>query len=326
MSTTPSTILVTGATGSIGRALVDRLTRPDVAAAAADAAHPYAVRVLARRPDQVTAFAERGIDAALGSLDDVASLERAMQGCDQVFLLAPVTPDMEQLARQGIDAARSAGVRHVVKVSASDARTDSPVPWAAAHARTDEHLRISGLEHTVLRATAFMSNLLDLSPALRRGLLPGTSGAGATTWIAPEDVAVAAATVLTTPSRQGGAREAGAMHLLTATPSLSFPEVAEQLTPALGRRVRYVHLPRPFMYLATRLGGSSHWEARGLVRQFADVVRHTADGVGDYSTALAELMGEEPTSIADYARAHLADLAPTHARRRSTLVPGTSSH
>lgn len=293
--TPPGRVLVTGATGAVGGALVDELGRREVA-----------FRVLCRRPDQVADFRAHGVDAALGSLDDEQSLVSALRGCDQLFLLAPVSPDMEALTRRAIDAAVAAGVRHVAKVSASDARPDSPVPWAAAHARTDAHLARSGLARTELAATCFTSNLLQLAAPVRRGFLPGTSGRGATTWITPEDLAAAAARVLTDPAVAGGAGADARRYLLTGTRPLSFPEVAAQLSEVLGRRVRYVHLPGPLMYVATRLGGSSAWEAHGLVAQFAQVVRHGRDGVGVFSDELAGLLDREPTSVADYVRAHAA--------------------
>jgi uncharacterized protein YbjT (DUF2867 family) len=289
-----SRILVTGATGSIGEDLVRML---------ADAGAPF--RVMCHRPEQVAAFTARGVDATAGDFTDAGSLRAALDGCDQLFLLPPVTPDLDAHARAAVDAASAAGVRHVVKVTASDADPGSPVPWAAAHARADRHLRDSDLAWTLLRATAFMDNLAQTAPLVRRGLLPGTSRDGATTWVATTDIAAAAARVLLDPTTQGGAAEQGRDHLLTGTEPLSYPDVARVMSAELGHRVRYLHLPRPLMYLGLRAGGQSAWLARGLVRQFGQIVRHGRDGVLDHSTDLADLLGRSPTDMATYVRAHL---------------------
>jgi uncharacterized protein YbjT (DUF2867 family) len=289
-----SRILVTGATGTIGADLVRRL---------ADAGAPF--RVMCRRPEQAADFGARGIDAVVGDFTDPDSLRAAVAGCEQLFLLPPVTPDLDLHAQATIEAARATGVRHVVKVSASDARLSSPVPWAAAHARADRHLADSGLAWTLLRATAFMDNLAQTAPLVRHGLLPGTSRDGATTWVATSDIAAAAARVLLDPTTHGGTGEDGRDYLLTGTAPLSYPAIAEVMTAELGHRVRYLHLPRPLMYLGLRAGGQSAWLARGLVAQFGQTVRHGRDGVLDHSTDLADLLGRPPIDMTTYVRTHL---------------------
>jgi uncharacterized protein YbjT (DUF2867 family) len=292
------TTLVTGATGEIGSTLTRLLT---------EAGAPF--RVMARRPEQIDRLAARGVDAVRGDFTDPASIRAALSGCEQLFLLPPATPDMYAQTRQAIDAARETGVRHILKVSASDANPHSSVPWAADHARSDAYLRQSGVAWTLLRPTCFMSNLLPMAPVIRRGLLPGTSGHGATSWVAGADIAAAALRVLQDPTTQGTAHDGGRSHLLSGTQAMSFPDVADVLTDELGRRVRYLHLPGPLMYLGLRAGGSSHWQARGLVHQFADVVRHGRDGVREHSPELADLIGRPPTDLASFVRDHLDTLA-----------------
>ncbi|SDD28398.1 SDR family oxidoreductase [Auraticoccus monumenti] len=286
-------VLVTGATGDVGQTLTQLLRDAGVA-----------FRVMCRRPQQVDEFAARGVEAVRGDLSDSGSLREAMAGCDQLFLLPPPTPALREQAEGAVDAAREAGVRHVVKVSASDADEHSSVPWAADHARSDAHLQDSGLAWTLLKPASFMTNLLPTAPLIRRGILPGTSGRGATSWIASRDVAEAAARVLRDPPTHGGAGRDGRSYLLTGTEPTSFPQVAGILGDELGRRVRYLHLPGPVMYLGLRAGGASHWQARGLVNQFARVVRGGLDGVRTTSPDLADLIGRPATDLATYVRDH----------------------
>lgn len=295
---TPTRTLVTGATGDVGRHLVAELGARGV---------PF--RVLCRRPDQVRAFTERGVEAVLGSFEDAATLREAMGGVDQLFLNTAAGPRQYRHNRDAIDAAVAAGVRHVVKVSASDANPRSAIPWARDHALADEHLRRSGLAWTRLQPGAFTKNLLVEAGAIRRGWLPQTSGHGATAWIDVADVAAVAARVLTDPAAQGGIGERGRVYRLTGDRPLSYPEVAAVLTATLGHRVRYVHVPAPAFYGVLRATGVPAWQARGLVHQFVDVVRRGADDGRLCTSDVPDLLGRPATTVADFAEAHRAELS-----------------
>lgn len=294
---TDSKTLVTGATGDIGGTLV-RLLK--------DSGHPF--RVMCRRPDQVEAFAADGVEAVHGDFADPASVRQALEACDQLFLLPPFTAQMVEQTTAAIDAAREADVGHVVKISAADANPDSPVPWAADHGRVDTYLRASGLSWTLLRPSCFFNLLAVMAPAIRRGLLPGMSGHGATTFIDSPDIAAAAARVLTDPSTQGGLGDQGRDYLLTGTQPLSLPQAAEILTAELGHRVRYLPVPAPLVYLAARAKGVPVREARGIVNQFAVVVRRGLDNVRVHSTDLEHLIGRPPTDMSTYVRTHRTEL------------------
>ncbi|WP_432497740.1 SDR family oxidoreductase [Kineococcus gypseus] len=295
----PERVLVTGATGDIGTALVAELTARGV---------PF--RVLCRRTAQVRAFTERGVEAALGSFEDADSLGEALRGCEQLFLNTPPGPEQFRQNRDAIDAAVAAGVGHVVKVSTSDANPRSAIPWARDHALADEHLRRSGLAWTRLQPGAFTKNLLVEAAAIRRGWLPQTSGHGATAWVDVLDIAAVAARVLTDPGVRGGSGEDGRSYVLTGDRPLSYPEVAGILTATLGHRVRYAHVPAPVFYGVLRASGLPAWQAQGLVRQFVDVVRRGADDGRLCTSDVPDLLGRPATSIADFARAHRAELSP----------------
>ncbi|MEW1956306.1 NAD(P)H-binding protein [Kineococcus sp. NPDC059986] len=295
----PHRVLVTGATGAIGRSLLHELT-----------ATGTSLRVTGRRPEQVRAFTERGLDAVPADLDDPASLRTAMADCDVLFLNTPPGPRQFRQNRDAVDAAAAAGVEHVVKVSASDANPRSAIPWARDHALADAHLARSGLTWTRLEPGAFFTNLLVEAAAIRRGWLPQTSGHGATAWIDVPDIAAVAARVLTDPGTRGGAGGEGRAYRLTGEVPLSYPEVADGLSSALGHRVRYVHVPAPVFHAVLRASGVPAWQARGLVHQFVDVVRRGADDGRRCTTAVPDLLGRPARTVADFARDHRAALSP----------------
>ncbi|MCL1500896.1 NAD(P)H-binding protein [Xanthomonas nasturtii] len=142
-------MLVSGATGGIGGELC-RLLK--------EAGTPF--RAMCRKQQQVDDLRRKGIDAVLGDFDTPDRLQRAMQGCDTLFLITPPTPGQVAQETAAIDAAKRAGIGRIVKVSASDCNVRSPVPWAKSHALIDHHLRASGIAWTILKPTAYMQNFL----------------------------------------------------------------------------------------------------------------------------------------------------------------------
>lgn len=282
-------VLVTGASGSVGREVVDALVAAGVP-----------VRAISRNPKTVAAWEARGIEAVTGSLDDLGV---ALEGCEAMFLLSPATPDQYGQDRTAIDAAAAAGIAHVVKLSSGDAETDSPIWWARSHAYSDAHLQASGMAWTLLKPSAFYPNLLANASTIRRGLLPHTSGAGTTGWIDVADIAACAAAVLT-----GGTEHHGATHVLTGPEALSYPDLALRLASVLAREVRPVFLPAPLYRAALRAGGVDAWTAGNLVAQFADVVRSGRHDPG-LTTTVADLTGRAPAPVTDWIWRHRSAFA-----------------
>jgi uncharacterized protein YbjT (DUF2867 family) len=151
-------ILVAGATGRLGGAIVDRLIEGG-----------EQVRVLVRPESSHAPLAVQGAEPAFGDLKDAASLDAACRGCSQVITTANSArrggvDNVESVDRDGtrrlIDAAVKAGVRHVVYTSVLGADPASPIPFLAAKAQTEAHLRASGLSWTILAPNAFMESWL----------------------------------------------------------------------------------------------------------------------------------------------------------------------
>lgn len=286
-------ILVTGATGGIGRQVVRQLHESGASVVA-----------LCRRPAQVEDHQRRGLRAALGDLTDPASLEGAMRGIRTVFLLTLADRQQAAYGRNAVQAAQRAGVERVVHLSTADANPASSVSWAAAPARTDALLRVSDLRWTSLRPSGFMQNMLELAPAIHRGFLPQTTGEGVVGWIDTADIADTAARVLVEDGHDG------LEHVLTGPELLSVGDLARTLQEVLGRRVRFVDLPAPVFRLLLRLSGADAWQADGLVRQFAGVVRHGHDGAPVLTPTVRRLTGRPPTSFRDFVFRHREDFSP----------------
>lgn len=242
-------ILLTGATGTIGSALLAQLADIDAP-----------VRAVAHSPGGRAEIERHGAEAVDGDFDQAGTLEAAMQGCDRLFLLSPPHPAQVERERNAIDAAGRAGVEHVVALSLMGASQSSPMLFAQWHAEIDDHLAGSGLGFTILRPAGFMqSHLLPVETVKADGKWYGMTGHGASGFVDAADVAAVAAHVLTSSGHEGATYE------LTGPEAISLPQAATQLSEITGREVAYVDVPVA-QFRGNLLGfGLPDWVADSLV-------------------------------------------------------------
>jgi uncharacterized protein YbjT (DUF2867 family) len=143
-----SPLLVTGASGTIGSELVQQLR--------------------ARGADFAVMSSKPGPGKVYGDFADPASLRSAFAGVHTLFLLFPLTPDSFELARNAVEAAKAAGVKHIVRSSGAGADADSPVAIARLQGRIDALIQHSGIAHTLLRPAGFMQNWATSTPPSSR--------------------------------------------------------------------------------------------------------------------------------------------------------------
>jgi uncharacterized protein YbjT (DUF2867 family) len=210
------TVVVTGATGTIGRELVPVLVARGVPVRAV-------VRYVAAARDLLPAATE----LVAADFRDPDALDRALRGGSRLFLVSN-DPALEPAV---VDAAARTGASHVVKSSAIGFG-DAPPP---GHAAVEEHLARSGLSHTVLRSNAFMQTLAGYLPRLVEpdGTFELPAGEGRTAFVDAADIAAVAAEVLLHPP------PTGTVHLVTGPEALTMADVAATLAARLARPVAY---------------------------------------------------------------------------------------
>ncbi len=278
-------ILVTGATGHVGSELVRLLAEQGAPA-----------RALVHSPDKAAPIQHLGLETALGDFEQPDTLDVAMKGCDQLFLLAPPTPRQPQQEQHVIDAARRAGVGHVVKQSVPWAGADAPVVFSRWHGQIEEDLAQSGLAYTLLRPSSFMQNfLMSAQQVADQGVLYGMFGEGRVAFIDARDVAAVAAELLTSPGHQG------ASYTLTGPEALSAVEVAERLAAATGRQVRSVDLGPDGYRQALAGAGMPGWLVDGVVEGNTMLAAGHGATVTD---EVARLTGRPPRTFAQFAADH----------------------
>ncbi|MGW0830410.1 NAD(P)H-binding protein [Streptomyces prunicolor] len=215
-------ILVTGATGNIGSALVRELH--------ACGAGP--LRGLTRDAERVT-FPD-GVEAVEGDFGEPESWERALDGVRSLFLVSRLGPDA-----QLIEAARLAGVDHVVLVSSITVQTHPHLGPAAENLAVERLLKDSGMAWTILRPTQFASNALMWAASIRAGetVRAPYAETGLPT-IHPADIASVARVALTEPGHQGRT------YALTGPAPVTARQQAEAIAAVLGRDVPFVEIGR----------------------------------------------------------------------------------
>jgi len=276
-------IAVTGATGTIGRRVVEGLI-----------ARNAAVVALVRDASRGAALEALGARVAVGAFEDPESLERAFAGADTVVLITAANANAAEQTASAIEAARRAAVRKIVRISALKADPDGPTDNTRQHGRTEEALRASGLTHVILRPHLFLQNLLASIPTIvGQGTLYFGVGAARMGMVDTRDVADAAVVAATTDRFDGSTLE------LTGPASIDYNEVAAAIGRGLGRDVAYVPVPPAAVADAVRQSGADEWSA-GIIRDYCIAY---SKGWGDFTTdAVSRVTGHAPRSIDDFVR------------------------
>ncbi|KFU75229.1 Uncharacterized conserved protein YbjT, contains NAD(P)-binding and DUF2867 domains [Amycolatopsis lurida] len=276
------TVLVTGATGTIGTTLIPALR-----------ARGVAVRAMTRDPDRSVP----GAETVVADLRGPEAVGAALKGVDAAFLNSPSAPDAASLQIRFADLARDAGVSRLVLLSQYAARADSPVRFLRWHAEVEAHVRSLGIEHTVLRPNLYLQALLAFAGTIAQGFFAAPIGEAAVSAIDTRDIADAAAAVLT------GTGHAGRTYTLTGPRAVTHGQIAQALSTATGRNVTFRDTSAD-RFAAALNGLLPRWQIDGLIEDYAHYARGEA---AEVHTAVADLTGKPARDVTDFARDHAAD-------------------
>jgi uncharacterized protein YbjT (DUF2867 family) len=281
-------ILVTGATGLNGSELVRRLSAKGIPS-----------RALVRNLAKAQPLASLPhVEVVEGDMARPDSLTAALRGVDRAMLISSSDPTMLEVQSSFIDAARRAGVKHVVKLSGIIPELDSPFRFARMHAEIEKRLEASGMAYTHLRAGEFMPSYFRQVPSIvSRGILALPMGDARIASVDIGDIAEVAITVLTTSGHEGK------IYPLTGPEALTMAEVADKLSAATGNSIRYVDVPPDEARQARLAAGFPPYLAEGLDELFAERRK------GKESTVwptIQEVFGWKPTSFDGFANRNAA--------------------
>ena len=286
------TILVTGATGTIGSAVLRLLVEAGC--------H---VRAMTRQPARIELA---GVEAVYGDFENAGSLATVLENVQAVFLATSgsASPGQHPGAaiprhdRTMISEAAKAGVRNVVKLSSFGTGIDFVPPLGNWHGPGEDALRASGMAWTLLRPVAFASNAKRWSPSIRAsGEVRSSTGAGRQAVVDPRDIAAVAVHALRSDGHDGK------VYTLTGPELLSVADQAATLARVLQRPIRVIEDTPETTRQALMAAGFDH-EAVGFMMAGIEVVRSGhAEIVSD---DVMRVTGRPPIAFDRWARDNLA--------------------
>lgn len=285
------TILVTGATGTIGSALVGSLAQSGVSA-----------RAMTRAPEKHRF--PQGIEAVRGDMSDIQSVRSALSGVSTLFLLNAVGPEELHQALTTLSLAREAGVTRVVYLSVMDAEKFVDVPHFAAKAAVETAIKRLGFSATILRANYFMQNDIDALPAIvAHKVYPMVIGSRGLSMVDVRDIVDAAAIELLRLDNRECARAVTSFNLVG-------PDV---ITADLATTIWSHELNEPVVYVGDDLAAAEQRMARSmplaiaydLCLMFAGFQAHGFAASNADLERLTKLLGRPPRTYEDFVRESL---------------------
>lgn len=283
-------IVITGATGQLGRQVVETLLERNVP--------PQEIVAAGRAVDKIADLAQRGVHVRKLDYTDAASVGKALKGASKVLLISgsEVGQRVEQ-HRTVIEAAQREGIQLVAYTSIANA-DGSEMKLAVEHQATETLLEQSGVPFVLLRNSWYLENYTDQLPGvLAQGALVGSAGNGRVSAASRADYAQAAAAVLLADD------QAGRIYELGGDKPFTMAELAAEISAAAGQHISYQDLPpREYAAMLVRVGvpegGAEILADSDLGIARGDLLVNSGD--------LSRLIGRPATSMAEAVRSAVA--------------------
>lgn len=290
------TLLVTGATGQLGKLVLDQLLASGIA--------PARIIATSRDTAKLADYIARGVQARVADFDDPASLDQAFAGADRILIIS--TDALDQPGKRlkqhlaAVAAAKKAGAKHIVYTSMPSPET-SVIPFAPDHLGTENAIKTTGIPYTILRNGWYMENLFMALPhALETGQWYSSSGEGRLAHIARGDAAKAAAAALAASTSESHT------YTLTGGELRSTDEIAALVAKATGKSLNVVHISDEALAGGLKSAGLPDF----LIPIVVSFDANTRGGHIDMVTGdVTALTGATPVTLAAFLEASKARLA-----------------
>ena len=275
-------LLITGATGNLGKSTIDFLLKE---------LQPEQLSALVRDTSKADVFTSRNVPVRQGDYDDFASLQKAFKGVDELLFISTSVTGEQRNKQHGnvVKAAKEAGVKHVYYTSIVEPSADATFSATSGHFLTEMALEESGMNHTLFRNNLY----LDLLPmicgnAADTGTLYFAAGEQRACFVLREDIAEGIARYILSGKKANEALTISSPHAYT------FYDVAVALSKAAGKPVKYVPVSTEEL--------KNSMQQAGVPAPVVEITTNMADalqqGEFDYpDTTLAKLLGREPVDL-----------------------------
>jgi uncharacterized protein YbjT (DUF2867 family) len=285
------TILVTGATGTVGSEVVKQLLsakgeRKDIKAAA--------------RSANDSTFRNLGVQALELDYNKPDTLSAALSGVDKLFLLTPFQSNMVDLTSNLVNEAKKSGVKYIVKQSvlgADDA--EQAITPSRLHRQAEKVIEESGIPFTFLRPNFFMQNFVTFYSHFikTQGAFYVPAGDAKASFVDVRDIAAVAVQALS--SKNGESKHIGKAYDITGAEALSYGEAAEILSKELAKKVNYVNISDEDARKGMKDMGADEWTINSMIELFG--ITRTGY-LSEISPAVEQVTGNKPTAFSQFAR------------------------
>lgn len=275
-------ILITGATGHVGRRVAEILSQRGLN-----------LRLMGRDTAKLPKLPNSeqiGADYA-----DPASLDKAMVSIERAFIVSGHSAPGQRARehRNAIQAAARAGVKHLVYTSFQGASPDSQFPYSRDHYETEKYLEESGIPFTALRDSMYMDMLAEMPDG--HGVIRGPADNGAAAFVSREDVAQVAATILSDADPLTGTPD------LTGPEALTLDQAARRLSTITGRNLRFEDESAEVGRKWRAATGAKEWQVETWVGSYLAIA---AGELAPVSDAVERIIGRQPLKLEDYFQQH----------------------
>lgn len=287
-------ILVLGATGQLGKIVADHLLKNK----------EISLLVTSRKNEQVPKLKEQYGNALFMDLDDPRTFATAFQNVDRLFLLTGYSVSMLVQSKAIVDAAKKAGVKHIVHLGVFSPEFDCYDPHFAWHQMIEAYIKESGIPYTFLHPNCFMQNFTGMYSMAKNGRVRFYTLDKKVGWIALEDVGEATAKILS----EGPSKHQGKDYWFS-TQSLNIHEIAKIFSKVTGKTfIAEALAPEQFLKDLSVTGNHIDPYFYSVAESFTQIVDGRMAYIGDIRDDLPLLIGRKGITLEDWAILHKKEL------------------
>jgi uncharacterized protein YbjT (DUF2867 family) len=289
------TILVTGATGTVGTEVVKQLVSTKE--------EDIIVKAAARSANDRT-FRNLGVQVVPLDYNKPDSLSAALRGVDKLFLLTPFQSNMVELTSNLVNEAKNAGVKYIIKQSVLGADAEQAITPSRLHRQAEKIIEESGIPFTFLRPNFFMQNFVTFYSNFikTQGAFYVPAGDAKATFVDVRDIAAVAIQALSgshSSSKNAESKHIGKAYDITGGEALSYGEAAEILSKGLGKKVNYVNISDEDARKGMRDMGADEWTINSMIELFGVTRAGYLSGI---SPVVEQVTGKKPITFSQFAR------------------------
>ena len=289
------TILVTGATGTVGSEVVKQI----LSVKGEKGEEGMIVKAAARSANDST-FRNLEVQAVQLDYNKPDSLSTALRHAEKLFLLTPFQSNMVDLTSNLVNEAKKAGVKYIVKQSVLGADAEPAITPSRLHRQAEKIIEESGIPFTFLRPNFFMQNFVTFYSHFikTQGAFYVPAGDAKASFVDVRDIAAVAVQVLN-GNKNGESKHIGKAYDITGGEAISYGQAAEILSKEIGKKVNYVNISD----IDTRKGmkdmGADEWTISSMIELFGAT---RADYLSEVSPAVEQITGNKPITFSQFAR------------------------